>query len=97
MENVLKVLSLAKQELGEILSAFELMDSGILDLVDKHYPIPIHAKDGKSYRFSLLVETQGSHMEHDMAKMESFLEKCLESELVRDGILCQDGKQIQEM
>ena len=97
MEDVLEVLSLAKQTLGEILSAFEMMDEGVLDLVKRHYDIPISTEHGGNFKFSLLVETQGSNTEHDMEKMEIFLEKSIEKGFVRDGILCQDGKQIQNV
>ena len=97
IEDTLEVLSLAKNELGEILSAFELMDKGILDVIKCQKNIPIEKDNGENFDFTLLVETQGSNMSHDKEKIESFIEKCLENGYVKDGILCQDDKQIADM
>jgi len=97
MKDVLSVLKLAKQELGEILSALELMDQAILNLVGRQYSIPIQNSQDENFPFTILVETQGSNRIHDAEKVESFLELCMEREYVKDGILCQDESQAEEM
>jgi len=99
---VQRTLSLAKSDLGEILSAFEFMDREILDEVGKEKKIPISKFDSTTgetcnYRFCLLIETQGSSNDHDLIKMESFLEKSMVNGDVVDGVLAQDLNQVHEM
>ncbi|KAJ5908659.1 FAD-binding type 2 [Penicillium taxi] len=81
----------AKSQLSEILSAFELMDGRSQKLVNEStgnkYPL-----EGE-YPFYCLIETSGSNAEHDMAKLESFLEHVLGEEIVADGVLAQDETQ----
>lgn len=91
---VQQTLSLAKDTLGEILAAFEFMDHAVLDLVRREKKIPISNDD---YPFYVLVETQGSNEDHDMAKMESFLEDAMTRNIVVDGVLSQDLSQVHEM
>jgi D-lactate dehydrogenase (cytochrome) len=43
--------------------------------------------------FYVLIETNGSKKEHDDEKLEIFLEKVMEKELVMDGVLAQDNSQ----
>eukprot|EP00557_Chaetoceros_sp_GSL56_P012864 CAMPEP_0176483390 /NCGR_PEP_ID=MMETSP0200_2-20121128/3892_1 /TAXON_ID=947934 /ORGANISM="Chaetoceros sp., Strain GSL56" /LENGTH=303 /DNA_ID=CAMNT_0017879787 /DNA_START=726 /DNA_END=1640 /DNA_ORIENTATION=+ len=93
---VRKTLICAKEELGEILAAFEFMDEQILDHVGNKKKIPMKRVD-RNYQFCILVETQGSNGEHDLAKLESFLEKSLTSGNIVDGIVAQDMKQVNEM
>jgi len=109
-EAVQKALSLAKEELGETLAAFELMDGDILRLIEETVPgkLPECFVDGSRSGacsvlnlsnispFCLLVETLGSNEEHDSLKMDRFLELGLEHDIFQDGTLAQDGKQIQE-
>ncbi|KAI8896219.1 hypothetical protein BC833DRAFT_598282 [Globomyces pollinis-pini] len=91
-EQVMKVFSEAKKDLGEILSAFEFFDRSSLDLVLKHLE---HTREPFTTQspFYILIETQGSKKEHDDAKLEQFLEKILEGELIADGVLAQDQTQ----
>ncbi|KAF3912909.1 hypothetical protein AA313_de0208248 [Arthrobotrys entomopaga] len=85
----------AKKDLGEILSAFELMDGLTQDLfhttTGKPYPL------ADRYPFHVLIETSGSNGEHDSAKLESFLEKVMSDEIVADGTLAQDETQTQTL
>lgn len=105
--DVLVVLQTAKEELGEILSALELMDYNTLQLVQKH---GFGGSDGsrllqdiletdstENQPFYLLVEAQGSSSDHDAAKMDSFLTQLFEAETIHNGFLAQDTKQINEM
>jgi len=95
-ESVCQTLSLAKEELGEVLAAFEFMDEQVLDQVASEKIIPL--KDGnKNHKFCVLVETQGSNEEHDMAKLESFLEQATGAGHIVDGILAQDTRQVHEI
>lgn len=81
----------AKKQLGEILSAFELMDGKSQQLVSvvKKQNKPLEG----DYPFYCLIETSGSNAEHDYAKLEAFLEDVMTKEVVADGILAQDETQ----
>ncbi|KAL4773444.1 hypothetical protein BDW60DRAFT_215831 [Aspergillus nidulans var. acristatus] len=85
----------AKKQLSEILSAFELMDGRSQKLV--------HTSTGNKfplegeYPFYCLVETSGSNAEHDMEKLETFLESIMGEGIVADGVLAQDETQFQSI
>lgn len=85
----------AKGHLSEILSAFELMDGKSQSLV--------HQSTGNKrplegdYPFYCLIETSGSNAEHDIAKLEGFLEHVMSEGIVADGVLAQDETQIQSL
>ncbi|KAI9374625.1 hypothetical protein BJX61DRAFT_532259 [Aspergillus egyptiacus] len=85
----------AKKQLSEILSAFELMDGRTQQLVHQStgskYPL-----EGE-YPFYCLVETSGSNAEHDMEKLEAFLESIMGEGIVADGVLAQDETQFQSI
>jgi serine/threonine-protein kinase 24/25/MST4 len=85
----------AKKQLSEILSAFELMDGRSQKLVHQStgnkYPL-----EGE-YPFYCLVETSGSNSEHDMEKLETFLESIMGEGIVADGVLAQDETQFQSI
>ncbi|KAL4944664.1 hypothetical protein BDV06DRAFT_210089 [Aspergillus oleicola] len=85
----------AKKQLSEILSAFELMDGRSQKLVHtstgNKYPL-----EGE-YPFYCLVETSGSNAEHDMEKLETFLESIMGEGIVADGVLAQDETQFQSI
>ncbi|KAI1393897.1 uncharacterized protein F4822DRAFT_386318 [Hypoxylon trugodes] len=85
----------AKTQLGEILSAFELMDSQSLGLYYK-------AKDAESalegeHPFYCLIETSGSNSDHDSEKLEAFLEDIMSKEIVADGVVAQDETQLRSL
>ncbi|KAI4327680.1 hypothetical protein L6164_020109 [Bauhinia variegata] len=88
-----KLLQEAKRKLGEILSAFEFLDSQSMNLVLNHlegtrnpFPTSIH-------NFYVLIETTGSDESSDQQKLESLLLRSLENELISDGVLAQDINQ----
>jgi FAD/FMN-containing dehydrogenase len=91
-DNVLKIFSIAKSNLGEILSAFEFFDRNCLDLAIKNLESrdPFDSKSP----FYVLIETHGSSKEHDDLKLEGFLTNILEEKVVVDGVLAQDDTQI---
>lgn len=84
----------AKAKLGEILSAFELMDSFSQDLVHNvtgnRHPL------AEKHPFYILIETSGSNSEHDEEKLASFLEDIMEKEIVSDGVQAQSETQAAE-
>lgn len=94
-EKLCRAYKEAKGQLSEILSAFELMDGRTQQLVHKttgnKYPL-----EGE-YPFYCLVETSGSNAEHDMAKLEAFLENIMGEGIVADGVLAQDETQFQSL
>ena len=87
-----------KSELGEILSAFEFWDRASLELVRSHLDVrdPLGG-GGQSCPFYVLIETAGSHKEHDDDKLSALLETLMENGIVQDGAVAQDGSQLQNM
>ena len=81
----------AKRQLSEILSAFELMDGTTQRLVHKVRGDD-HPLEGQ-HPFYCLVETSGSHGEHDYEKLERFLEHVMGDETIADGVVAQDETQ----
>ncbi|RMZ79807.1 hypothetical protein DV738_g3244, partial [Chaetothyriales sp. CBS 135597] len=94
-EHVQKAFREAKKQLGEILSAFELMDGTSQDLVhqitSKKRPLE------EKYPFYCVIETSGSNAEHDSEKLEKFLEYVLEEGIVSDGVLAENETQLREL
>lgn len=84
----------AKEQLSEILSAFELMDGQSQDLVHlvkgKKRPL----KEG--YPFYCLIETSGSNFDHDSEKLQTFLENVMIEEIVADGVAAKNETQKQD-
>lgn len=94
-EQVQRAFITAKGQLTEILSAFELMDGRSQKLVH-HSTSSTYPLEGE-YPFYVLIETSGSNSEHDMAKLESFLEHIMSEGIVADGVLAQDETQFQSL
>ncbi len=91
-EKVQKAFIEAKGQLGEILSAFELMDNNSQKLV-KEFTNNSHPLE-EEHPFYCLIETSGSNGEHDNEKLEKFLEDVMEKEIVDDGVVAQDATQL---
>ncbi|KAF4555170.1 D-lactate dehydrogenase-like protein 2 [Elsinoe fawcettii] len=94
-EKVQRAFREAKKKLGEILSAFELMDGGSQRLFStvSGTKLPLEGE----HPFYVLIETQGSNAEHDSEKLEAFLEHVMGEEIVDDGVVAQDGAQQGEL
>ncbi|KAI1085673.1 hypothetical protein F5B20DRAFT_519278 [Whalleya microplaca] len=94
-EKILQTFREAKTQLGEILSAFELMDRESQSLVHKvrQHKRPLEAE----HPFYCLIETSGSNSDHDSEKLEQFLEDVMSKEIVTDGVLAQDETQIRSL
>ena len=86
-----KVVIEAKSQLGEILSAFEVMDSQTQHFVDRK--TKQSNPSGGEFDVYCLIGTAGSNHEHDATKVEAFLEDCMTKEIVSDGALAQDETQ----
>lgn len=94
-EKVQQAFREAKGQLSEILSAFELMDSGSQDLV---FQVTKNKRPlEKRYPFYCLVETSGSNPDHDGEKLQAFLECVMDKGIVADGTLAQDETQIKTL
>lgn len=91
--NCRRLLREAKNHLGEILSAFEFIDSYALDLTLEHLDGSRDPLPDCSSSFYVLVETTGSNDTHDREKLDSFLESALAKELITDGTVAQDTSQ----
>jgi len=94
-EAVKKTFTAAKAELGEILSAFELMDSNSQVLAKEHLK-SVHPLEDE-HPFYVLIETSGSHGSHDQEKLEAFLENAFENEIIADGVIAQDETQLKNL
>ncbi len=94
-DHVQRAFKEAKVQLGEILSAFELMDSLSQDYV--HQVTGNKRPLEGDHPFYCLVETSGSNAEHDNEKLEQFLEHVMGEEIVSDGVLAQDETQAKSL
>ncbi|XP_059640706.1 D-2-hydroxyglutarate dehydrogenase, mitochondrial isoform X2 [Cornus florida] len=83
----------AKRKLGEILSAFEFLDSHSMDLVLHHLDGVRNPLPPSMHNFYVLIETTGSDEAFDKEKLEAFLLRSMESGLISDGVLAQDINQ----
>lgn len=88
-----RVFVRAKQQLGEVLSAFEFLDRESLEVTLEHLPGARDPLPDSKAPFYLVVETSGSDAAHDAAKLEAFLEGVLGEELISDGTIAQDSAQ----
>uniref|UniRef100_A0A1I8P1Z4 D-2-hydroxyglutarate dehydrogenase, mitochondrial n=1 Tax=Stomoxys calcitrans TaxID=35570 RepID=A0A1I8P1Z4_STOCA len=79
---VLKTLKNAKRHLGEILSSCEMIDASSLAATTENFNLksPI-----EGFPFYMLIETSGSNVEHDMEKLNGFLQLVMEKGDVADG------------
>ncbi|XP_026751344.2 D-2-hydroxyglutarate dehydrogenase, mitochondrial-like [Galleria mellonella] len=91
-KNILKLYRSAKSSLGEILSAFEMIDREALNSSAKYLNqnLPI-----SEYPFYVLVETHGSNETHDEEKLTQFLSKEMESGLILDGTVTSEPGKMQ--
>lgn len=92
---VLDTFRRAREELGEILSAFEFLDKESLDLALRVHKDLKNPLSDNSESFYMVLETSGSNERHDNEKLEAFLESAIESDLITNGAVAQDGSQFQ--
>nr|OQO28929.1 hypothetical protein B0A51_03949 [Rachicladosporium sp. CCFEE 5018] len=94
-EKVQEAFKEAKHQLGEILSAFELMDHRSQALYNKATGarLPLEAE----HPFYCLIETSGSNTDHDSEKLNAFLEHVMGEEIVSDGVVAENETQAQNL
>lgn len=94
-EHAQKAFRAAKGQLGEILSAFEMMDGRSQQILKEvaGTKLPLEGE----HPFYCLVETSGSNSEHDSEKLQNFLEHVMEAEIVSDGVLAENQTQIADL
>lgn len=94
-ESVLKTYQLAKSELAEILSSCEMIDKLSMavctDTLGLRNPL---IGDNDGYEFYVLIETAGSESRHDEEKLNSFLEKAMSQDIVRNGTVATEPTKI---
>lgn len=105
--DVLQILKTSKEELGEILSAIELIDSNTMKFVQKYGSgigdhliselLSPEAEAADKQPLFILVESQGCDQESDSSKMDAFLTSLYESSTIENGFLAQDSKHIEEI
>jgi len=106
--DVLRVVKEARNELGEVLSALEVMDLNTMSCVKRAFvnsgresqlldEIVDGSGQASQQPIFLLIEAQGSNEEHDASKMDTFLTNLFETGSIQNGFLAQDTKQLQEM
>ncbi|ESO91314.1 hypothetical protein LOTGIDRAFT_182587 [Lottia gigantea] len=88
---VLQIYQQAKIHLGEILSAFEFMDSASMDCVKQNLNLKSPVSESPFY---VLIETGGSNGSHDEEKLNQFLEKEMNSGTIQDGTVATDSVKI---
>lgn len=81
----------AKKALGEILSAFEMMDMNSQKLYKSASGAKLPLES--DYPFYCLVETSGSNTEHDGEKLNDFLEHVMGEGIVADGVVAENETQ----
>jgi len=99
-KNVLPLYKIVKQQLSEILSAFEYIDRTSYDLAVKHgQGRALSDEDVKGAECFVLVETSGGRREHDEEKLADLLESLLEAEnpLINTGVLSQSPAQFSSL
>ncbi|KAI8064596.1 FAD linked oxidase [Gongronella butleri] len=95
-EDILAAYVSAKDHLGEILSAFEFWDASSIEVVKAKMVSEAFPLSGE-YPFYALLETQGSRDDHDKLKLEAYLDTLMTRDVVVDGVLAQDEKQVRAL
>lgn len=87
------LLGLARETLGEVLSAYEYMDAASVRLALAeldHVSLPLEEEGAAGY---VLIETAGCDGEHDRAKLDVFVEKAFESGAAYNGVVAENETQ----
>ncbi|KAG0358270.1 hypothetical protein BG005_002552 [Podila minutissima] len=87
----------SKEELSEILSAFEFWDRASIDLVKEHLAAGANNPLQSAHDFYVLIETSGSNKDHDDEKLGNYLEGLMGDDIVQDGVVAQDTTQVRNL
>uniref|UniRef100_A0A914HRP8 D-2-hydroxyglutarate dehydrogenase, mitochondrial n=1 Tax=Globodera rostochiensis TaxID=31243 RepID=A0A914HRP8_GLORO len=93
----LAILRTAKQMLNEILSSFEFIDGETMQMVEQNAGLRGPLSVNSVFPFYLLIETSGTESVHDLAKMDQFLDKCIDNELAADGVLAKNVSEAEHL
>ncbi|XP_034015920.1 D-2-hydroxyglutarate dehydrogenase, mitochondrial isoform X2 [Thalassophryne amazonica] len=93
-QQLLQTFQLCRGMLGEILSAFEFLDSDCMRLVNTHLKLSNPISDCPLY---IVIETAGSNSAHDEEKLHNFLEEAMTSSLVTDGTVATEEAKIKAL
>lgn len=96
-EQVQNAFKRSRDELSEILSAFEFWDKASIDLVKQHLVAGANDPLETEHPFYILIETSGSNKDHDDEKLNNYLEGLLTDEVVQDGVVAQDTTQFNNL
>ncbi|CAB3989332.1 D-2-hydroxyglutarate dehydrogenase, mitochondrial [Paramuricea clavata] len=89
-EDLQRIFKAAKSMLGEVLSAFEMMD---YDSVKASEFIGLQNPIGEN-NFYALIETSGSDAAHDEEKLTALMEWLMNEDLVQDGTIATDKQKM---
>jgi len=87
--DVRRLFSRARQDLGEILSAFEFIDKSCLVCLSDNLKLSPPVAESP---FAVVIETHGSNSTHDFEKLEAFLESVMSDGTVLDGCVAEDSQ-----
>ncbi|XP_068436497.1 D-2-hydroxyglutarate dehydrogenase, mitochondrial isoform X2 [Clinocottus analis] len=93
-EQLLETFQLCRGMLGEILSAYEFLDSECMRLLNMHLKLP---NPISACPFYVVIETSGSDPTHDGEKLHNFLEEAMNSSLVTDGTVATEDSKIKAL
>uniref|UniRef100_A0A8D3DRE3 D-2-hydroxyglutarate dehydrogenase, mitochondrial n=2 Tax=Scophthalmus maximus TaxID=52904 RepID=A0A8D3DRE3_SCOMX len=93
-EQLLQTFQLCRGMLGEILSAFEFLDSECMRLLNTHLKISNPISDCPFY---VVIETSGSDATHDGEKLHNFLEEAMTSSFIADGTVATEDSKIKAL
>lgn len=93
-DELLKTFQLCRGMLGEILSAYEFLDSECMQLLKKHLKLPNPITESPFY---IVIETSGSDPEHDSQKLHNFLQEAMTASLVIDGTVATEDAKIKAL
>ncbi|KAG0343673.1 hypothetical protein BG004_005101 [Podila humilis] len=96
-EQVQNAFRRSRDELSEILSAFEFWDRASIELVKQHLAAGANDPLESEHPFYVLIETSGSNKDHDDEKLNNFLEGLLTDDVVQDGVVAQDTTQFNNL
>ncbi|GFR77757.1 D-2-hydroxyglutarate dehydrogenase, mitochondrial [Elysia marginata] len=90
-QKVLDIFVSCKSYLGEIMSAFEFLDSESMELVKENLSL---SSPLQQYPFYVLVECSGSNGDHDEQKLTNMLQAVMDSGAALDGTVATDSTKI---
>ncbi|XP_018325035.1 D-2-hydroxyglutarate dehydrogenase, mitochondrial-like [Agrilus planipennis] len=93
-DKVLKTFKKAKFDLGETLSAVEVLDRESVILTEEK--LALRSPIGE-YPFYLIIETSGSNEQYDSEKMDKFLEISLKENLILNGVASSEPSKIKNI